>query len=43
MHVQSEKLQEVLKKKLENIKNNKTELSNTISEMKNIHKESIAE
>ena len=35
MDVQSEKLQEVFYKELENIKNNQAELKNTINEMKN--------
>ena len=36
MDAQSEKLQEVLNKELENIKHNHTELKNTITEMRNI-------
>ena len=36
MDAQSEKLQEVLNKELENIKDNHTELKNTITEMRNI-------
>ena len=34
MDAQSKKLQEVFNKELENIKNNQTELKNTITEMK---------
>ena len=35
MDAQSEKLQEIFNKELENTKNNQTELKNTITEMKN--------
>ena len=35
MDTQTEKLQEVFSKELENIKNNQTELNDTITEMKN--------